>query len=141
MKKSFALAAMAAAIIMSCGSTKSVSDVAALNGEWNIVEVDGNKIKPADAEEAPFLGFDASESRVYGCTGCNRLTGAVKMDSKGNIDFSQTGSTRMMCANMKVERMVLDALGKTSKFALSGSDRLSLNDAAGKAVIVLEKRK
>lgn len=142
MKKSILMAAMAAAVMLSCGSSKPAADVAALDGEWNIIEVEGSKINAGDAEEMPFLGFDSKNSNLYGCTGCNRLTGVLKADvKKGTIDFSQTGSTRMMCADMKVERMVLDALGKTTRFSVNGTDKLSLNDNNGKTVIVLQKRK
>lgn len=141
MKKNFALAALAAAVMMSCGSTKSVGDAAALNGEWNIMEVNGSKVDKADVEEAPFLGFDAKSNNVYGCTGCNRLTGTLKVKGNGGIDFGQMGCTQMLCANMEVERLVLDALGKTAKYSLDGTGKLTLTDNSGKTVILLEKRK
>lgn len=116
--------------------------MASLDGEWTIVEVEGNKINKGDSEETPFLGFNAKESRLYGNTGCNLLTGTLKADAKkGEIDFSQTGSTRMMCADMKTERMVLEALGKSTRFSVEGKDRLTLNDKNGKPVVVLQKRK
>lgn len=141
MKKDFALAALAAAVMMSCGSTKSVGDATALNGEWNIMEVNGSKVDKADVEEAPFLGFDAKDNNVYGCTGCNRLTGTLKVKGNGGIDFGQMGCTQMLCANMEVERLVLDALGKTAKYSLDGTGKLTLTDKSGKTVILLEKRK
>ena len=92
-------------------------------------------------EEAPFLGFDAKDNNVYGCTGCNRLTGTLKVKGNGGIDFGQMGCTQMLCANMEVERLVLDALGKTAKYSLDGTGKLSLTDKGGKTVILLEKRK
>lgn len=142
MKKNFFAVAASVAVMASCGSTKVASDMTALNGEWSIVEVNGTKINAEDSETAPFLGFDAKESRLYGNTGCNMLTGALKADmKKGTIDFSQTGSTRMMCADMKTERLVLDALEKSTKFKVDGSDKMTLNDKGGKTVIVLKKRK
>lgn len=141
MKKSIFAAAFAAALMMSCGSTKNVTDIAALDGEWSIVEVSGTKINPGDAETAPFIGFDSKKSNLYGCTGCNQLTGTLKADAqKGTIDFSQTGSTRMMCADMKVERMVLDALNKATRYQLNGNGGMTLNDNSGKPVIVLKKK-
>lgn len=141
MKKSFLIAAAAAAVMASCGSSKVASDISVLNGEWSIVEVEGTKINPEDSETAPFIGFNAKDKRLYGNTGCNLLTGSLKADvEKGTIDFSQTGSTRMMCANMKTERIVLDALNKTVKFKIDGVDKLTLNDKSGKTVIVLKKK-
>ena len=47
----------------------------------------------------------------------------------------------MLCANMEVERQVLDALGKTAKYSLDGTGKLTLTDKSGKTVILLEKRK
>ena len=101
MKKNFALAALAAAVMMSCGSTKSVGDATALNGEWNIMEVNGSKVDKADVEEAPFLGFDAKDNNVYGCTGCNRLTGTLKVKGNGGIDFAGFGSLRQGFAKLE----------------------------------------
>ena len=142
MKKSVFYAAVATLAMVSCGSSKVVSDVAALNGEWNIVEVEGTTINKGDCENVPFLGFKTSENRLYGNTGCNMLTGGMAGDVKnGKIDFSQTGSTRMMCADMKVERMVLDALGKSTGYSIGSNGKMTLNDKSGKTVVVLQKRK
>lgn len=142
MNKNVIFAAVAAAVMAACGSSKVTSgDVAALNGEWNIVEVEGTKINKGDAENVPFLGFKTAENRLYGNTGCNLLTGNLAGDlKKGEIDFSQTGSTRMMCADMKVERMVLDALGKSTRFSVEGGKKMTLNDKNGKVVVVLQKK-
>lgn len=141
MKKNVFMAAIASAVLLACGSTKVATDIAALNGEWNIVEVEGNKINKGDSENVPFLGFNTKENRLYGNTGCNLLTGAIKADAKsGSIDFSQTGSTRMMCADMKVERMVLEALGKSTNYVVEGKDKMTLNDKQGKTIVVLQKR-
>ncbi|HCD76865.1 MAG TPA: hypothetical protein DEQ27_00415 [Prevotella sp.] len=141
MKKSVFVAALAAVIMGSCGSTKTATDVASLDGEWNIVEVEGNSVKPGDSENVPFLGFKTAENRLYGNTGCNLLTGSIAGNlKKGEIDFSQTGSTRMMCADMKVERMVLDALGKASHFTIDGGKKMTLSDKGGNAVVVLKKK-
>ncbi len=141
MKKSVFMAAVAAVIMGSCGSSKMASDVASLDGEWNIVEVEGNAVKAGDSENVPFLGFKTGENRLYGNTGCNLLTGSIAGNIKnGEIDFSKTGSTRMMCADMKVERMVLDALGKATRFSIDGSKKMTLSDKSGKAVVVLNRR-
>lgn len=142
MKKSVFFAAAAAIAMVSCGTQKVATDLSALDGEWSIVEVDGNKINPEDSETAPFIGFKSGAKQLYGNTGCNMLTGSLSADAaKGTIDFSQTGSTRMMCADMKTERLVLDALNKTTRFSLEGKSKMTLNDNSGKPVIVLQKRK
>ena len=141
MKRLVFFAAIAASLMASCGSTKATSDTASLNGEWNIVEVEGKTINKGDCENVPFLGFKTAENRLYGNTGCNLLTGSIAGDVKnGKIDFSQTGSTRMMCADMKVERMVLDALNKSTGYTVGKDGKMTLNDNNGKVVVVLQKR-
>ena len=81
MKKSVFIVS-AALVAASCGSPKVATDVAALDGEWNIVEVEGKKINKGDCENVPFLGFDTKKSNLYGNTGCNTLTGALKVNAK-----------------------------------------------------------
>ena len=140
MKKNFALAALAAAVMMSCGSTKSVGDATALNGEWNIMEVNGSKVDKADVEEAPFLGFDAKDNNVYGCTGCNRLSGGLDVVD-GKFDWSKLACTRMMCADMTNETKVLQALSQVKWFKKGAKGTLELTDGKGKTVMTLAPKK
>lgn len=142
MKKNVFMAAAAAFVMAACGSQKSVSDLSSLNGEWDIIEVEGKKINAADCESAPFLGFDAKKHNLYGNTGCNSLTGSLNANAKkGTIDFSNTGTTMMLCADMETERRVLDALKKSHKFSIPSTGKLTLNDNSGNTVIVLQKKK
>ena len=76
-KKYFAAAALACAL-MSCGTGKNSVAVVDFTGEWNIVEVNGEKVS---AENAPFLGFDKDGHRLYGNAGCNRLMGSFELDT------------------------------------------------------------
>ena len=49
------MAVCAGALIVSCGSGKNMLSVSSLDGEWNITEVDGQKIS---TERMPFIGFE-----------------------------------------------------------------------------------
>ena len=69
MRKLICIAAVAAAALASCGSSKVASDVAALNGEWTIVKVEGKTITKEDCENVPFLGFETAKKNLYGNTG------------------------------------------------------------------------
>ena len=141
MRKLICIAAVAAAALASCGSSKVASDVAALNGEWTIVKVEGKTITKGDCENVPFLGFETAKKNLYGNTGCNMLTGSLAGDLKnGKIDFSQTGTTQMLCADMKVEGMVLEALKKSKKYTINNNE-MTLNDNGGNVVVVLKKTK
>jgi len=76
----------------SCGSTKEAASLSSLNGEWNIIEVNGSAIVPAENQELPFIGFDTATGKVYGNSGCNRMMGSIDLNSKpGTIDMSRLG--------------------------------------------------
>ncbi len=136
-KKYFAAAALACTL-MSCGTGKKSVAVVDFTGEWNIVEVNGEKVS---VENAPFLGFDKDGHRLYGNAGCNRLMGSFELDTlnAGKVKFGQVAATRMMCPDMTLEQNVLEALNKVAGYETVGED-VALNDAEGKQVILLQKR-
>lgn len=130
-----------AAMLVSCGTSQKTVSLDSLNGEWNVVKIDGEGVTAPEDQTAPFLGFDTKENRVYGSTSCNRLTGSLNADIKtGSIDFGALGSTRMMCREMDTERKVLDALGKAKTFKVQ-KNTITLSDGSGKAVMELNKKK
>ena len=88
MNRKYLAAAAFACLLMSCGSGKNSVAVVDFSGEWNIVEVNGEKVS---AENTPFLGFDNAEHRLYGNAGCNRLMGTFNLDTlnAGKISFGQ----------------------------------------------------
>ena len=105
------------------------------------MKVEGKTITKEDCENVPFLGFETAKKNLYGNTGCNMLTGSLAGDLKnGKIDFSQTGTTQMLCADMKVEGMVLEALKKSKKYTINNNE-MTLNDNGGNVVVVLKKTK
>lgn len=140
MKKTQMMAAALFTVVMatSCGSTKTSLQPEALNGEWNIMTVNG---KQATAEKQPFIGMDLTAQRLYGCAGCNRIIGSVEVGTSkaGQISFGQVGSTRMLCANMGTESAVLEALNHVSGY--KGTEKeLTLTDGNGHALLTLAKR-
>lgn len=128
------VALMAVVVMVSCAGKKSFN---ALNGEWNVVSV-GELVVP-DSVDA-FLGFDIAEQLVYGCTGCNQLTGALPAEVSPEVPmFAAMGSTRMMCTDMIVEDALLPALGQVVDFKVEGNNLYLLN-AEGNTVVSLVKR-
>lgn len=128
------VALMAVVVMVSCAGKKSCN---ALNGEWNVVSV-GELVVP-DSVDA-FLGFDIAEQLVYGCTGCNQLTGALPAEVSPEVPmFAAMGSTRMMCTDMTVEDALLPALGQVVDFKVEGNNLYLLN-AEGNTVVSLVKR-
>ena len=137
-KKYFAAAALACAL-MSCGTGKNSVAVVDFTGEWNIVEVNGEKVS---AENAPFLGFDKDGHRLYGNAGCNRLMGSFELDTlnAGKVKFGQVAATRMMCPDMTTEKNVLSALAQVKGYKKAGKEKMYLCNASNRPVVVLEKK-
>lgn len=134
MKKNLVLAVMALCMMTACGEKKNFD---MLGGEWNVVSV-GELVVPDSADA--FLGFDIAGQLIYGSTGCNRLTGSMPAGLDPAVSmFAAMGSTRRMCADMSVEDALLPALGQAVDFRVDGNN-LYLLDAAGNAVVALQKR-
>lgn len=141
MRKVLAAISVATAL-MSCATGEQGASLSALNGEWDIVKVNGKGVVVAEGETAPFIGFNSGDKLVYGSTGCNRITGRLNADpQKREIDFGALGSTRMMCRDMQTEQMVLDALKDIKTFKIKKKNSvLVLGNENGKAVVELKKR-
>lgn len=100
--KNIQLIAAAAILLCSCSATKTIGPVADLNGEWDIVKVDGKTIDTTKTEFRPTLGFETAKNNVFGCAGCNSIMGTARVNKdKQTINFSEIGSTLMLCANME----------------------------------------
>ena len=131
----------AGALIVSCGSGKNMLSVSALDGEWNITEVDGQQVS---MDKMPFIGFDVAQKRIYGNSGCNRMMGTFEADSlkPGTLKFGPVGSTRMMCPDMKTEQSVLGALDKVTSYrtVTDEPEVIALCDQDGKPLMTLEKK-
>ena len=80
------VALLAIVLASSCGSSKNALQTSALEGEWNIITVNG---KEATADKDVFIGLNLKENRVYGCAGCNRIMGAIQVDKDkaGHLSF------------------------------------------------------
>lgn len=132
------MAICAGVCMVSCGSGKKMLSVSALDGEWAITEVNGQKV---EAEQVPFIGFDVEQKRMYGNSGCNRMMGTFEADSlnPGQLKFGAIGSTRMMCPDMETETKVLEALDGTKRFSMKGGIAYLL-DENGSKLLTLKKR-
>lgn len=136
-------------LISSCSSSKKALTAGSLNGEWSIIEVDGQRITPATQQHTPFIGFDYAQKRIYGNSGCNRMMGTFSIDSlkPGMINFGPVAGTRMACPDMTVEQKVLAALEGVRAYELvdcnnntTDSCKISLRDSNGRQLILIERR-
>ena len=130
----------AAIALCSCSATKTPDAAVDLNGEWDIVTVDGTAIDTTKTEFRPTLGFDTAKDNVFGCAGCNSINGKAKVDAaKQTISFSEIGTTLMLCANMEYEQQILKALESVKGYK-AGKGCVELTNGSGKAVLQLKKQ-
>lgn len=128
--------------VSSCRSAKEVLTPSALNGEWNMIEINGSTIVPGVGQDLPSIGFDAATGRIYGHSGCNRMMGSFDLNAKpGEIDLGTMAGTRMMCPDMTMEQNVLNALKLVKGYKKTGVDNIALTNARHRPVIVLEPKK
>lgn len=126
-----------AGLMMSCASEKT--DAKALEGAWNIVEVDGEAVK-AEAEEAPFIGFDMSEMSVHGKTDCNLFNASfeLKPNDCSAVQLGEIITTMMACPEMELEGKVLEAISQIRSVKQgANADEMCLLDAQGTTVVRL----
>lgn len=130
--------AVSSLLLTSCHTAKEAVAVNenAMNGEWNIVEIQGN---PVQAESQPFIGFDTKEGRVYGNSGCNQMMGAFTFSAPNHLELGDMASTMRACPNMDTERQVLEALASVKSLKCSGKT-LVLYGADKEPVMLLQKR-
>lgn len=138
---SFCMAAVTFGIA-SCGTSRQTATLADVEGEWNVIEIEGTAVVPALGQEFPFMGFNRQEGRIYGHAGCNRIVGMLDTSAKpGCIDFRGLGSTRMMCPDMANEQHLMEALEQVKHYRLIDATTLGLFSSKKQPVVVLKKRK
>lgn len=143
MRKVLVSAFMACVVLAmtSCKTSKEAASLSSINGEWNIIEVNGSAVVPAQGQEFPFIGFDTATGKVFGYSGCNRMMGSFDVNAKpGTIDLGRMASTRMACPDMTTEQNVLSALGQVKGYRKMGKNNVALCNASGRPVVVLEKK-
>lgn len=142
MKKSMIYAAIASVGVLAaaCSTTQNVTDVQALDGEWNIVSVEGKPVVLTEGMEIPVIKFDTADGTISGNLSCNRMMGTFDVKAKpGTIDLSGIGATKMLCPDMTVEDNILSAFGKVTGYELAPDSTMLLIDAEKAPVITLER--
>lgn len=143
MKKVFVSICIASAALAmsSCRSVEKAAPLSSINGEWNIIEVNGSKVTPGESRTLPFIAFDTATGRVSGNSGCNRMMGGFDVNAQpGSIELKNMASTRMMCPDMTTENNVLNAIAQVKSYKKAGKDKMYLCNASNRPVMVLEKK-
>lgn len=80
------------------GCGVSLQKVALLQDSWVLTQYQGRPVTASGpTNELPRLDISLTEGRVTGTTGCNRLSGTVKADTR-QIQFGPMVMTKMACA-------------------------------------------
>lgn len=143
-KKKLVFFCLAAVMVgmSSCSSSKNVAVLADIDGEWDIIEINGTAVVPTPGQTYPYIGFNKSTGRIHGNAGCNRLMGAFDVNAKsGTIDLGQMGTTRMMCPDMASEQNVLNALAQVKHYTKLGEGTIGLCGKSLKRPILILRKK
>lgn len=110
-----------------------------LNGEWNIDNVNGQKVT---GEERPFITFDLSQGRIYGSNGCNIINSNTVTGKDNKLQFTGILSTQKYCANAPFEYIITSALEQVRSYKISRYGHeyyLDLFNDRGHLIMVLRK--
>lgn len=103
------------------------------NTYWKLTHLGDTPTRKAERRREAHLVFSASDMRVSGSGGCNRIMGGFDLDD-GKLRFSRVVSTRMACLKgMEQEQRFLQSLGAVERYSINGN-RLELLDASGAVV-------
>jgi len=114
------------------GATRSPPMGSLVGTDWTLRAfgtTNGDSAALASGEITLTFGRD---SAFAGSAGCNRYFGRYDRSGRDSLVLGQVGSTMMACPEPAMEQEVryLTALGKISKFAVTG-DTLFLSDDVG----------
>jgi len=140
------LALILAGLATGCKSkTTAMTTFSDLDGEWNIIEMNGNALNPEETHQ--LMVFDTSRQTLSGNAGCNRMSGKIDYNEsqKNIIKFSRIVSTRMACMDMKYEDELLKTLGEVVRFATANDAKplqaIAFYGADNSKLLVIEKKK
>ncbi len=109
----------------------------AINGQWDVEEIAGQKTKDAGIN----IFFDLPEMKVHGNSGCNYFNGSIEVDPyvSSAIAFKNMAVTMRACPNLDLETKFLVSLEQVSKVQIHNDKHITLLDAKGKKLLELKK--
>ena len=113
------------------GCGVSLRQVALLQDIWVLTEFGGRTIPVSGSRnELPRLEISLTEGRVTGTTGCNRLSGPVRADTR-QIQFGPLATTRMACPGEvgRFEGDFLEALSQPLTYRVAEGKLTLLHDS------------
>lgn len=144
---SFLLLLLSVGILAGCKTKKApVAAFSDLNGDWSVVEIDGQRMNPEETHQVVTL--NVADRTLSGNAGCNRMMGKIEYNEHQPviIKFPHIATTRMACPGepMKRERQLLDAMNKVVRFAAVGEyrpiRRIALYGTDNTLLVMLERQ-
>jgi heat shock protein HslJ len=99
-----------------CRTQKKFISFSDLDGEWNIVELNGKTLLPEETGQQ--LTFDTANHRLSGNAGCNQIAGNIEYSETqtNKLKFQGVVSTRKACFDMRIEDEFLGTLDSVARF-------------------------
>jgi heat shock protein HslJ len=108
-----------------------------INGLWQLLYINGNKVtKEQSGKDIPQLEFKTADNTVAGSTGCNRITGKIRVTAY-LVDFENLAATRMFCSNALYETPLLQLLRGSLSYTLENEALIFTKE--GKQVLVFRR--
>lgn len=103
---------------VSCGKKDEVKLV---GNEWKLTTMySADETFKVEANN-PTIAFSDTSNMVYGFGGCNRFFGNYKV-ADAKLQFSQMGSTMMMCPRMDTEDMFMHVLSNARSYKIQNKE-------------------
>ena len=130
----------------SCATSEEMTSE--LDGEWEVVTVVMDSaivdLNGLSADVDPYFGFDMGESRFYGNSAYNSLSGDLSADSleSGRLAIYHIATTMMASPTMNLEQSIVDNLEKVKRYETFGipADTMEFYDENGKTLFTLARR-
>ena len=108
-----------------------------LYDNWVLEELKGKKVsKDNFANELPLLEINASDKKIMGYAGCNRINGTL-FQERELLRFTNIISTRMACNQANLEQEYLKCLQSSTQYEIK-NNRLYLSNPS-ELLIVFKK--
>ncbi len=124
--------------LVSCGSSKQYVSSSSLEGDWDIISVNGYSAVPGVGQGYPYIHFDSKDNSFWGSAGCNKMFGIYRLE-RNRVNLTLGGLTMMACPEMNTERRLVKAFDAVEKIKYIDSNILRIYRDK-KTEIILKKK-
>ncbi len=121
-------------ITVGCANRTTTQTQTLAGTKWQVIQLQGEPMQPT--AEKFILNF-GDDNSVSGEGSCNKFFATYKSDDTISLSFSNLGSTRMLCPDMKGEAQFFTALDSTTGYSIEGR-KLTLFEGE-KSLVVLQR--